>query len=61
MHQLSQPFRLTGILKTSGFLGIAEGGMDYNAWRKIKIGSSFYAIEPAGTQRLRVNRCPTPR
>jgi outer membrane protein W len=51
-HQLSQPFRLTEILKTSGFIGILEGGMDYKLWRKLKIGSSFYAIEPAGTQKI---------
>lgn len=51
-HQLSQPFRLTEILKTSGFIGILEGGMDYKVWRKVKVGSSFYAIEPAGTQKI---------
>lgn len=51
-HQLSQPFRLTEILKTSGFIGIAEGGTDFTVWRKLKVGGSFYAIEPAGTQKI---------
>lgn len=51
-HQLSQPFRLAQILKTSGFLGIVEGGTDFRVWHKVKIGSSFYAIEPAGTQKI---------
>lgn len=51
-HQLSQPFRLTEILKTSGFIGLAEGGTDFTLWRSVKVGSSFYAIEPAGTQKI---------
>jgi hypothetical protein len=51
-HQLSQPFRLTELLKTSGFLGIAEGGMDFKVWHSLRVGSSFYALEPAGTQKI---------
>ena len=51
-HQLSQPFRLTELLKTSGFIGIAEGGTDFKIWKSLKVGSSFYAIEPAGTQKI---------
>lgn len=51
-HELSQPFRLTEILKTSGFVGLAEGGTDFKLWRSLKVGSSFYALEPAGTQKV---------
>lgn len=50
--QLSQPFRLTEILRTSGFVGIAEGGTDFKLLHSLKVGGSFYAIEPAGTQKI---------
>lgn len=51
-HQLSQPFRLTELLKTSGFIGLFEGGTDFKVWHSLRVGSSFYALEPAGTQKI---------
>src|SRR5215469_6571785 len=49
---LSQPFRTFHLLRTSGFIAEAEGGTDFRVWRKVRVGSSFYALEPGGTQTL---------
>jgi len=51
-RQLSQPFRLTQLLRTSGFIAEAEGGTDFKVWRGVRVGSSFYALQPSGTQKL---------
>lgn len=50
--QLSQPFRLFHLLRTSGFIAEGEGGTDFKVWRSTRVGGSFYALEPGGTQTL---------
>ncbi|HEY6248793.1 MAG TPA: hypothetical protein VI685_02465 [Candidatus Angelobacter sp.] len=49
---MSQPFRLVSLLRTSGLIGEAEGGTDFKVWHSLRVGSSFYALEPSGTQTL---------
>ena len=52
---LSQPFRLVQDFKTLGFLGDAEGGMMFRVVNHVKVGGSFYALLPAGSQKVYID------
>lgn len=53
--QLNQPFRLVQNFKTLGFIGDAEGGMMFQVVPHLRIGGSFYALLPAGDQKVYIN------
>jgi hypothetical protein len=48
----AQPFRLFQLLRTSGFIAEGEAGTDFKVWRQLRVGGSYYALEPGGTQTL---------
>lgn len=52
---LSQPFRLVQEFRTLGFLGDAEGGMSFRVVKRLKIGGSYYALLPAGDQKVYID------
>ena len=49
---LSQPFRLGRLFQTLGFIADLEGGMDFRLARFLKVGGSYYALEPSGNQKI---------
>jgi hypothetical protein len=53
--QLNQPFRLVQNFKTLGFIGDAEGGMMLGVAPHLRIGGSYYALLPAGDQKVYIN------
>ena len=55
---LSQPFRLTQLFKTLGFIADLEGGADFTVMRGVKVGGSYYALEPSGPQKIYGKRRP---
>jgi len=53
--QLSQPFRLVQNFKTLGFIADVEGGMTFRVVPHLRIGGSYYALLPAGDQKVYIN------
>lgn len=53
--QLSQPFRLVQSFKTLGFTGDVEGGMSFRVAPHLGIGGSYYALLPAGSQKVYID------
>lgn len=53
--QLNQPYRLAQNFKTLGFVGDAEGGVAFQLIRHLRIGGSYYALLPAGDQKVYIN------
>jgi hypothetical protein len=53
--QLSQPFRLVQNFKTLGFIADVEGGMTFRVAPHLRIGGSYYALLPAGDQKVYIN------
>lgn len=53
--QLNQPYRLVQNFKTLGFLGDVEGGMTFRVAPHLRVGGSYYALLPAGTQKVYIN------
>lgn len=53
--QLNQPFRLAQNFKTLGFVGDVEGGMMLAVAPHLRIGGSYYALLPAGDQKVYIN------
>jgi hypothetical protein len=49
---LSQPFRLNRLFQSLGFIADVEGGMDFRLARFLKVGGSYYALEPSGNQKI---------
>jgi hypothetical protein len=49
---LSQPFRLGRLFQTLGFMADVEGGMDFRLAPFLKVGGSYYALEPSGNQKI---------
>ncbi len=53
--QLSQPYRLVQNFKTLGFTGDVEGGMMFRVAPHLRVGGSYYALLPAGDQKVYIN------
>ena len=49
---LSQPFRLTRLFQSLGFIADFEGGTDFRLAPFLKVGGSYYALEPSGDQKV---------
>lgn len=53
--QLNQPYRLVQNFKTLGFIGDVEGGMTLQVAPHLRVGGSYYALLPAGTEKVYIN------
>jgi len=53
--ELNQPYRLVQNFRTLGFIGDVEGGMTLRVAPHLRIGGSYYALLPAGTQKVYIN------
>jgi hypothetical protein len=49
---LSQPYRLSQIYRTLGFIAGFQGGTTFRLWPQFRVGASMYAYVPSGKQTL---------
>jgi hypothetical protein len=49
---ISQPFRIFDSFRSLGFLADGEGGMTLSLAKRLQIGSSYYALQPSGSQKV---------
>jgi hypothetical protein len=49
---VAQPFRIFDSFQSLGFLANGEGGMTVRLANRLIVGSSYYTLEPSGSQKL---------
>jgi hypothetical protein len=49
---ISQPFRIFDSFRSLGFLADGEGGMTLKLAKRLEIGSSYYTLQPSGSQKV---------
>lgn len=49
---VSQPFRIFDSFRSLGFLADGEGGLTLKLAKRLEVGSSYYMLQPSGSQKL---------
>ena len=49
---VSQPFRIFDSFRSLGFLADGEGGLTVKVAKRLVVGSSYYTLQPSGTEKV---------